>query len=761
MNAKDLISLGGLFHDIGKPVQRASLYKGDHSEQGFNFLLELAEEFKKKGREDTARIYEKLALFSKYHHKDRMREIDDLGLDEELKVALYLVYVADNISSKEREEPGKTGYDVTRPLKSVFNRELAYPLVELSESRLPFPGHIEKVTKDDYRYIVNIIRKKLLETPLKIDRILPLFEKYLTFVSSATTENNVISLYDHLKMTSAIALALYNAGCRPKKLREADNCMKEENLLLIEGDFSGIQAYIYNVSGKGTLKYLRARSSYLELISWDVVLRIIEELDLTLANVVFNAGGHFMIIAQNTGEARNKLENIRKELSEWLWNNLDGEVYLGLEWMKVKGEDMVKDFREVREKLGKLVARRKLRRFEFVDNIFSFERYSERLIECSVCGREIREEEGIELEGIGKVCKTCEALFHLGGNLLKVKGFALFEKGYEGELSGPFSKFVPITGIIPKGAKYYLLKNTFEPSAEVEGTFVPYFVSDYYQEGEGNQVVTFEELAEASKGAKLVGVIKGDVDHLGLFFSNRETISEYATASRFMDYFFKFYLKQIIRGYYEDVIGYVPSLGEWRERPNVVVVYAGGDDFFIVGAWNEIFELAFRVRNAFSSYTGNNLTISMALGYFHPKTPIYRVAEVMKERLDIAKDEGRNAVYIVDRLGTFRKSYPWDLYIKYWKDIGEKIYSNGLREEFRDKKGLLYKMLEIRDLYAKDPEDVKWAYLLAYHLSRHELEEKFRTLFGIDVEALERGEPQPIYWIDGVLKVILTAVRGG
>lgn len=580
-------------------------------------------------------------------------------------------------------------------------------------------------------------------------------------MSSATTENNVISLYDHLKMTSAIALALYNAGCRPKKLREADNCMKEENLLLIEGDFSGIQAYIYNVSGKGTLKYLRARSSYLELISWDVVLRIIEELDLTLANVVFNAGGHFMIIAQNTGEARNKLENIRKELSEWLWNNLDGEVYLGLEWMKVKGEDMVKDFREVREKLGKLVARRKLRRFEFVDNIFSFERYSERLIECSVCGREIREEEGIELEGIGKVCKTCEALFHLGGNLLKVKGFALFEKGYEGELSGPFSKFVPITGIIPKGAKYYLLKNTFEPSAEVEGTFVPYFVSDYYQEGEGNQVVTFEELAEASKGAKLVGVIKGDVDHLGLFFSNRETISEYATASRFMDYFFKFYLKQIIRGYYEDVIGYVPSLGEWRERPNVVVVYAGGDDFFIVGAWNEIFELAFRVRNAFSSYTGNNLTISMALGYFHPKTPIYRVAEVMKERLDIAKDEGRNAVYIVDRLGTFRKSYPWDLYIKYWKDIGEKIYSNGLREEFRDKKGLLYKMLEIRDLYAKDPEDVKWAYLLAYHLSRHELEEKFRTLFGIDVEALERGEPQPIYWIDGVLKVILTAVRGG
>lgn len=48
MNAKDLISLGGLFHDIGKPVQRASLYKGDHSEQGLIFSLNLLKSLKRR-----------------------------------------------------------------------------------------------------------------------------------------------------------------------------------------------------------------------------------------------------------------------------------------------------------------------------------------------------------------------------------------------------------------------------------------------------------------------------------------------------------------------------------------------------------------------------------------------------------------------------------------------------------------------------------------------------------------------------------------
>ncbi|MFA4668235.1 type III-A CRISPR-associated protein Cas10/Csm1 [Pyrococcus kukulkanii] len=751
MDIRDLIALGGLLHDIGKPVQRGRLYNGDHSIQGYNFLLDLAE---KTGVKE----YEILALFSRFHHKKYMEEVGKLNIPDDIKIALYLVYVADNISSKEREE--EKGYDIRRPLKSVFNRNLGYPLYELNLGTLPIPGEVEGITSEEYRKLVKALEEGLKKVELRVDKVMPILEKHLTFVSSVTTENNVISLYDHLKMTSAIALALYNAGCRPGSVEEAERCMRERNLLLIEGDFSGIQNFIYSVGGKGTLKYLRARSAYLELIGWDIVLKIIEDLDLTLANVVFNAGGHFMIISQNTKEARNKLEDIRRKVTEWLWRNFEGRLYIGIDWEECTGEELMENFNKVRGRLKKKVTIRKLKRFEFVNNVFVV-KSGARLGECQICGVEVPEKELKELEfkdgEVAKVCKTCHALWFLGERLIKMeKGLVLTDKITGEGIPGPFSEFLPYEGQLQ--GKYLLLKNTFNPP-RTDMVFVPYVVADYYREKEG-RVINFNELAEESMGAKRIGVIKGDVDKLGEYFANRRSISEYSTASRFMDYFFKFYLKGVIRGYYSDIIGEVPSLSEWKENPNVVVVYAGGDDFFIVGSWNEIFELAFRIREAFRRYTGGGLTISMALGYFHPKTPIYRIADVMTERLEKAKDEGRDAIYVIERTG-WRISYPWEIYMDFWREIGRKVYSDDrLTEKFEDKKGLLHKVLELRELYVRDPRDVRWAYLLAYHLSRHEVEEVFRRILGIDSKALEEGKPQPIYWVDGILKVILMAVRG-
>ncbi|ASJ15747.1 type III-A CRISPR-associated protein Cas10/Csm1 [Thermococcus chitonophagus] len=751
MDIRDLIALGGLLHDIGKPVQRARLYNGDHSIQGHNFLLDLAE---KTGVKE----YEILALFSRFHHKKYMEEVRELNIPNDIKIALYVVYVADNISSKEREE--EKGYDIRRPLKSVFNRNLGYPLYELNLETLPIPGEVDGITSEEYRKLVKALKEDLKKVELRVDKVMPILEKHLTFVSSVTTENNVISLYDHLKMTSAIALALYNAGCRPGSVEEAERCMREKNLLLVEGDFSGIQNFIYSVSGKGTLKYLRARSAYLELIGWDIVLKIIEDLDLTLANVVFNAGGHFMIIAQNTKGARNKLEDIRRKVTEWLWKKFEGRLYIGIDWEECTGEELMKDFNKVRGRLKKKVTIRKLKRFEFVNNVFTVGDRG-RLEECQICGVEVPEEElkelGFEDGEVAKVCETCHALWFLGEKLIKMeKGLVLTDKITGEGIPGPFSEFLPYEGQLQ--GKYLLMKNTFSPP-RTDMVFVPYIVADYYREKEG-RVINFNELAEESVGAKRIGVIKGDVDKLGEYFANRKSISEYATASRFMDYFFKFYLKGVIRGYYSDIIGEVPSLGEWKENPNVVVVYAGGDDFLIVGSWNEIFELAFRIREAFRKYTGEGLTISIALGYFHSKTPIYRIADVMTERLEKAKEEGRDAIYVIERTG-WRISYPWDIYMDFWREIGRKVYSDGrLTGKFRDKKGLLHKVLELRELYVRDPKDVRWAYLLAYHLSRHEVEEVFRKILGIDSKTLEEEKPQPIYWVDGILKVILMAVRG-
>ena len=791
MDTSQLVALGGLIHDIGKPVQRANPYSGNHQKQGAEFLRKLAKEHGKKE-------FELLALFSEFHHRDDMKEemmmakIEKLnpgrfGLSvEDVLNALWIVYEADNLSSAEREE-GKT--QIWRPLYSVFNPKKAYPLDELDFGKgISVPGEVYSIRSQDYSGLVKNLWAELSRTPLNVDRLLPVLERHLTFVSSVTSEGNVISLYDHMRMTSAIALAMLRAGCTAEDVKKG-RCKREKRFLLIEGDFSGIQDFIYGVTGKGTLKYLRARSAYLELIDWDVVLEILSRLGLTRANVIFNAGGHFLIIAQNTSEAVKELEKIRKTVVEWLWKEFEGKLYLAIEWEPVTGRELgreciewdrrenkckkgINHFENVRKRLKKKLTLRKLRRFDEVDNAFTSRRTG-RLEECAVCGKEVFPDElepfKLSDDPAVKACRTCNELADLGKELLEVKGFILDKNAHQGEavIHGPFRHFIPYKTVLPKG-EFLLLKNTLKPPEELPENiiFIPYFVADYYKPGE-HGVATFEELAEKSTGTKRLGVLKGDVDKLGEFFGKMDSPSKLATASRFMDYFFKEYLKQIIEGKTGYVIdtGRLPSIRHWPKEPDIVVVYAGGDDFFIVGAWDQVFELAFRIRETFRAYTGDGLTLSMGLSYFHPKTPIYRMAETVSERLEVAKEEGRNRVFVIERTrpldGRHDLSYSWEQYMELWEEYTKKIYAGngGLKTPFDSKKGLLMALLQLRELYVRDPNDIRWAYHIAYLLGRHDLSNYFPELVVISVEAVKKGEPQSVYWVDGVLKVILMAVR--
>ena len=712
--------------------------------------------------------------------RTKIREVspERFGLKEEdVLRAIWIVYEADNLSSAEREGTGGS-FHVFRPLSSIFNQNLKYPPtpLELEGFELPVPKANVRISGDDYRNVVKALADELIETPLKIDRLMPVLEKHLTFVSSVTLEGNVISLYDHMRMTSAIALAMLHSGCTMRDV-EMGTCRKEKRFLLVEGDFSGIQDFIYDVTGRGTLKYLRARSAYLELIGWDIVLEILKRLGLTRANVVFNAGGHFLILAHNTPEAIRELKNVRGVVSKWLYQEFGGKLYLAIEWEAIRGEELGRKddrnlFDEARRRLKRKLNVKKLRRFEDVDDLFSLA-HGEKLVECPVCGREVREDE-LQPFGFGdeelRVCRTCNELLQLGKELPKLRGFILDRKAHEGEgiTRGPFRHLIPYGGGPVSGGEFLLLKNTLTPP-DLPGSmeFVPYLVADYYKPSKENKgVADFEELANAAKGVKRIGVLKGDVDRLGEFFGSLDSPSKLATASRFMDYFFKGYLRTIIEGKSGYITGDVPSIERWPEYPDVVVVYAGGDDFFIVGAWDQIFELAFRIRETFRAYTGDNLTLSSGLGYFDPKTPIYRMAEVVSERLETAKDEGRNRVTVIGRSrpenGRHLVSYGWGEYERLWKVYGEKIYAgNGrLKKPFNTKKGILMRLLELRKLYVRNPNDIRWVYLIAYLLGRHGLSDLFPELVGIDASAVEKNEPQPIYWIDGVLKIVLMAVRG-
>ena len=136
------------------------------------------------------------------------------------------------------------------------------------------------------------------------------------------------------------------------------------------------------------------------------------------------------------------------------------------------------------------------------------------------------------------------------------------------------------------------------------------------------------------------------------------------------------------------------------------------------------------------------------------------MAEYVSNRLETAKEEGRNRIFLIERTSPGDKKHPltyeWENYKRLWK-----LYcrDRGLLNLAKEKKAPLWKILEIRDLYVNDPSSVHWAYLMAYVTARLGIRDKFPELAGIDANAVENGEPQPIYWVDGILKIVLMAGR--
>ncbi len=139
------------------------------------------------------------------------------------------------------------------------------------------------------------------------------------------------------------------------------------------------------------------------------------------------------------------------------------------------------------------------------------------------------------------------------------------------------------------------------------------------------------------QGIGRIAVMRADVDNLGSLFAGGfrgnapdkatyETLGRYATLSRSLSRFFKSHINHIAAA----------------EKRNIVLVYAGGDDVFAVGAWDEMIEFALDLREKFSQFTGDKLSFSAGIGFFRPDYPISRMAELTGELETMAKQGSKD-----------------------------------------------------------------------------------------------------------------------
>lgn len=612
-----------------------------------------------------------------------------------------------------------------------------------------------------------------------------------------------VSLYDHSRTTAALAVALWrfhaDQGDEPGVIREqlraqwdrqreahdaSRQAWSKKKFLLVQGDFTGIQDFIFagGESQRQVARLLRGRSFYVSLLSELAALKVLEALDLPPTSQVVNAAGKFLIVAPNAAECAKKLSAVQAELNGWFLEHTWGQSGINLAWLPAcadhfrhgKGES---PFRNLIKRLFEQLEAAKLSRFGLCgeappDPIHRgfLGRFTEG--ECRIDGRSPAHP---DLDGLSELAwdqvQTGKWLAHqdrllvtreriaplsegqtLNQLRLPIFGYHVLFTGGE-EASGKFGDEAR-SGNLARAWDFSLPESADAPlwngyARRAINAFVPRFgevnawEADRYRGLEGlddfepsqHAPKTLNHLARDDRwldddgrwvGAEALMTLKGDIDNLGLIFQQgleRPTFARMASLSRQINAFFTVWLPWVCR----------------KEFPNTYTVFAGGDDFFLIGPWRSTIRLAQRMRLEFARYVAHNPDIhfSAGLSMSKPGLPIRHLGRLAEQALEQAKaflpsspaggagGEGGSAVPPKNAVTCFNQSVSWDDFDK----LMEREAGLGrIASELRLSTGYLYGLLHLTDLAADTsrPENALWHSRFAYR-TRRLLETKVRN----------------------------------
>ena len=216
---------------------------------------------------------------------------------------------------------------------------------------------------------------------------------------------------------------------------------------------------------------------------------------------------------------------------------------------------------------------------------------------------------------------------------------------------------------------------------------------------------TFEEYA----GDTNLGILRMDVDGLGKrFITGFDSISQYKTFSkRLVDFF-------------EKETGKIQQEPDFK--PYLNIIYAGGDDLFVVGRWDKVIDFAERIHQETNDRFGSDgISISGGIAVVQPKFPIAKAAELAGEAEDAAKHfhEGEKNAFCM--LG---KTVSWNQEFDYVKSFKQQFVS--LIKDFDLSKGILHKLMLYSSIADRNKlrrkegkaEDFSYIWHISYYLTR-------------------------------------------
>jgi len=757
---RTFLALAGLLHDVGKFRQRA--HWGDripHEEHGARWVADvLAPRLSFLGPDEQHRLREAI----RQHH--------ERPYDRDARA----VIVADRLAAGERvdRDEEERGSPAEEPLLTVFSSihlegrprvsaRHAYHTAPLPvrgedwERIFPVPVNEAQV---DYQALWTSFERAIENVPQDVwaiperalHALLALLRAHAWCIPAATWKNEPdVSLYDHLRMTAALAVCVGEQDeatiARWEEQTAHREFPPEPVALLIGGDLSGIQRFLYAITSAGAAKSLRGRSAYLSLITDAVMAYLLKELDLPPTQIVYSSGGHFYLLAPPGVESR--LPDLARQITEYLLLAHGGDLAIAIDAVPLQGADfsvradgLVNKWRELNRQLGI----RKAQRFRELlgthyERIVGPKEGGGNTLRCAVCHAEEEDLANgiirrVEVEdGIPK-CTLCRSFDELGRIIARRSDYLVLyprSKAPERELAWHtviaqlgwdmffYGEHDPVSD---RPNPLVTRLNRADLSSErwpvADFRWLPVF-TPLQQDG---TIVELGDMARNAEGSPYWACLRMDVDDLGLIFGTglgeRYSISRVATLSHLVTLFFE---------------GYINHLAEKVDphREHLYLIYSGGDDLLLIGSWNYVLDAAQRIREDFRRFTANNPSLSMSGGIslHREKFPLYQAAASAGDALEAAKSFRRGDGREKDAFSFFGVVVTWEdvEWMRHWADTLKRLIQG--EPGRRLSRGFLQKLVRIAALLGEEEELLRsgqftqqdLARMVGYHRARWRL----------------------------------------
>jgi CRISPR-associated protein Csm1 len=646
--------------------------------------------------------------------------------------------------------------DYYQPLQELsLHQSQMYPQAGADQAQIPHA---------DYQQLLQAFQTQLQDNfprPIGEDEaslrnvvynLMSLLERFLVYVPAEVQITHPdISLFDQMRVMAAIAEGLYRYHDSHHDLATADFLDKQTpKWHLVCGDFSGIQSFIYRLTAKGAAKGLRGRSLYIQLLCDGVAQFLLRKLGLYPTARIYSSGGKFYLLIAACQD--NELKQQVNEINRWLLQAFNGEVFLGIGITPIcandfRGNRMGDKWQAVNGQLHQ----DRLQRFRSVMAADFFAPQTLATTFCHVCGRDdaaarLKPDRDRERQ----ICIQCDQLEQLGQKIAQADYF-LWVWGNDRHTvrhflaTSPTSQFAALECDLYLLEEYPKLERSQQPIVNtllerinnvdcLDNNPLGYrcgfrFLGKWNPHHQ-SQDWHFDDFAEHAQGPKRMGVLRMDVDNLGEIFArgleiyldqhgktqSMGSLSRVATLSRQLNLFFSGHLNELLKNF-----------------TRTQIIYAGGDDVFLIGSWDELPRVANTIRSHFTEYCANNpcFTVSAGMSLVGGKYPISKAAALAGEAEEHAKQlrynhQEKNAFCLLET------PIPWTMYPaieQVRQQIIEVIERTGNRAIINRLRSVILTMQEYEryahrhgqrnyDEMIKLVQYQKWRWQLVYNLAR-------------------------------------------